>query len=67
MTATPIQPDGIDAAAMREEEFHPQTQAGKPITAWKRRAATLKALTGRVNEHERRIAEIEEVLRSRPF
>jgi len=62
-----ITPDGIQAAADREDEFHPESLAGKPITAWQRRAATTKALVDAANEHAARLAALEARPVSVPF
>lgn len=59
--------DGIDAAAVRETEFHPKTAGGSQITAWSRRATTLKATVNKVNDLERRLAEMEARPVARPF
>lgn len=39
----------------------------KPNRAFEPRAVALTEMRKAVNEHERRLAELEEVLRSRPF
>lgn len=62
-----IIPDGIDAAAMREREFHPKAKDGKAITAWDRRAKTLKQTIAQSNALQRRLDKLEEELRNRPF
>lgn len=62
-----ITPDGIDAAANREKEFHPTTREGKPITAWERRARTLKILTQEVNRLSQELALLKKELNNRPF
>jgi hypothetical protein len=63
-----IQPDGIQAAADREKAVHPNHESsGKPITAWQRRADTIEAVVAQSNENARKLAELEEVLKSRPF
>lgn len=51
--------DGVRAAAEREKEFHPTTPAGKPITAWDRRASTIETLVESLNSLETRVAELE--------
>lgn len=51
--------DGVRAAADREQEFHPKTPAGKPITAWDRRATTIETIVANVNSLETRVAELE--------
>jgi hypothetical protein len=63
-----IQPDGIQAAADREQAVHPtHEQSGKPITAWQRRADTLNTVVGEVNELRSELDELKEAIRSRPF
>lgn len=52
--------DGLDAAAKRENEFHPKTDKGAPITAWDRRAVALK-------EHAQRIELLEQEVAALPF
>lgn len=54
-----ITPDGVRAAADRENEFHPKTEAGKLITAWDRRATTIETLVTRVNQLDEKVAELE--------
>lgn len=58
--------DGVQAAAVREQEFHPLTKDGKPITAWRRRADTIDRLVGKVNDLEGRLAALE-AQQTRPF
>jgi hypothetical protein len=62
-----IQPDGIDAAANNEVTFHPKTASGKQITAWDRRASTLKVTIAKVNELQTRLAALEARPVPRPF
>jgi len=62
-----IIPDGIQAAADREDEFHPTSLTGRPVSAWQRRAATIKALAAAANEHETRLAALEGKLANIPF
>lgn len=52
-------PDGVQAAADRELDFHPTTESGKPISAWSRRAATIDALVDAVNDLTDRVAALE--------
>jgi hypothetical protein len=70
-----ILPDGIQAAADREKQFHPKVlPAGTPISAWQRRADTLIEAIGEVNrlrgdlgEVERELAALKGALVQRPF
>lgn len=62
-----ITPDGIIAAADREDDFHPVTDKGKPITAWQRRGKTLYDAVVEVNNLRQELDELKEVLASRPF
>lgn len=56
-------PDGVQAAADREDDFHPvrlwPDGKERPITAWQRRAKTIQALVDKVNELEKKVAELE--------
>lgn len=51
--------DGVRAAAVREDEFHPKTKTGKTITAWDRRATTIENIVTVVNDLSNRVAELE--------
>lgn len=61
-----IKPDGIDAAAQREVEFHPKA-GNTVITAWKRRATTLKKTIAETNALRAELDALKEELRARPF
>ena len=66
-----LKADGVQAAADREVEFHPirvfpnGTEA--PISAWQRRADTIKALTAEVNLLRDEVDALKEAVRNRPF
>jgi hypothetical protein len=62
-----ITPDGIIAAADREAQLHPKSDAGKPITAWERRGKTLYNTVVEVNNLRHELEEMKQVLKSRPF
>lgn len=62
-----IEPDGIAAAALREQEAHPTSVSGKPITAWERRRWTLERTIGEVNQLRDELDVLKGELRSRPF
>lgn len=66
-----IVPDGVQAAADRELEFHPTRTFpnGKtaPISAWSRRATTIEALVDETNALRKELDELKARLESIPF
>lgn len=62
-----IAPDGVRAAADREAELHPTNTAGKPITAWSRRATTIEEAVAEINRLRAEVDELKEVLAESPF
>jgi hypothetical protein len=54
--------DGLEPAAARELELHPTRSDGKPITAWLRRAVTLRGHASAIIGLERRVSELETML-----
>ncbi len=62
-----IVPDGIDAAAEQELKAHPTTPVGKAITAWKRRAETIKATVAETNRLRSELDQLRGELSARPF
>ena len=54
--------DGLTAAATRELELHPRRLDGKEITAWFRRAGTLRGHASAIVGLEQRVARVETML-----
>jgi F0F1-type ATP synthase membrane subunit b/b' len=62
-----IAADGIDAAALQEKAFHPKNAAGATISAWQRRANTIKATVAEANALRAELDKLKGDLASRPF
>lgn len=66
-----IRADGVQAAADREDEFHPMRLwpdgQERPISAWQRRAKTIQLLTDEVNSLRSDLESLRGAILDRPF